>query len=122
MDNARRSGIDVTCDVYPYSASSTDLTTCLPPWVREGGTEKMLERIKDAGTRIQIRKEMESNKMQGVWADLVVFEPSVIQDTATYEEPAQFPLGIKYVIVNGVVVVSEGRHTDATPGRLLKHS
>lgn len=82
----------------------------------------MLERIKDAGTRIQIRKEMESNKMQGVWADLVVFEPSVIQDTATYEEPAQFPLGIKHVIVNGVVVVSEGRHTDATPGKLLKHS
>ena len=58
---------------------------------------------------------------EGFWADLVVFEPSVIQDTATYEEPAQFPLGIKYVIVNGVVVVSEGRHTDATPGKLLKH-
>jgi N-acyl-D-amino-acid deacylase len=37
-------------------------------------------------------------------------------------EPVQFPLGIKYVIVNGVVVVSEGRHTDATPGKLLKHS
>ena len=37
-------------------------------------------------------------------------------------EPAQFPLGIKYVIVNGVVVVSEGRHTDATPGKLLKHN
>jgi len=37
-------------------------------------------------------------------------------------EPAQFPLGIKHVIVNGVVVVSEGRHTDATPGKLLKHS
>jgi len=53
---------------------------------------------------------------------LVVFDPLVIQDLATYEEPAQFPLGIKYVIVNGVVVVSEGRHTDATPGKLLKHS
>jgi len=36
-------------------------------------------------------------------------------------EPVQFPLGIKYVIVNGVVVVSEGQHTDATPGKLLKH-
>jgi len=40
---------------------------------------------------------------------------------ATYEEPAQFPLGIEYFIVNGVVVVSEGQHTDATPGKLLKH-
>ncbi len=57
---------------------------------------------------------------EGLWADVVVFSPLEVQDTATYDEPARFPVGMKYVIVNGEVVVSEGRHTGATPGRLLK--
>lgn len=269
IEDARQSGIDATCDVYPYSASSTQLDICLPPWVREGGTEKMLERIKDEATRAHVRREMQSNKMQGFWAsplkaigweriviaaanhqqnsgiegmdiaaisesrrkdpfdvfidilisekggvsciyhemceedvktvmchatamigsdgialspkgvlgkhkphprsygtfprvlgkyvrveklleleqaikkmtsfpaqklglrdrgmvregfcaDLVVFDPLEIMDAATFEEPAQFPRGIKHVIVNGVVVASEGRHTGATPGKLLR--
>lgn len=269
IEDARRSGIDATCDVYPYSASSTQLDICLPPWVREGSTEKMLERIEDEATRTKVKKEMQSNKMQGFWAsplkalgweriviatannqqnsgiegmdiaaisenrrkdpfdvfidilisekgkvsciyhemceedvktvichatamigsdgialspkgvlgkhkphprsygtfprvlgkyvrveklleleqaikkmtffpaqklglrdrglvregfcaDLVVLDPLEIADAATFEEPAQFPLGIKYVIVNGVVVAAEGRHTGATPGKLLR--
>jgi N-acyl-D-amino-acid deacylase len=68
IEDARQIGIDATCDVFPYSASSTQLDICLPPWVREGGTEKMLERIKDHATRAQVRREMQSNKMQGFWA------------------------------------------------------
>ena len=57
---------------------------------------------------------------EGFCADLVVFDPLEIMDAATFEEPAQFPRGIKHVIVNGVVVASEGRHTGATPGKLLR--
>lgn len=57
---------------------------------------------------------------EGLWADVVVFSPLEVQDTATYDGPARFPVGMKYVIVNGEVVVSEDRHTGATPGRLLK--
>lgn len=56
----------------------------------------------------------------GKAADLVVFDPATVADTATYEEPKQFPAGINWVIVNGIVVVKEGRHTGARPGKAMK--
>jgi len=58
IERARRGGLKVTADVYPYIAASTSLTACLPPWVLEGGTEKMLERLRDARIRQQLKKEV----------------------------------------------------------------
>ena len=57
----------------------------------------------------------------GLAADVVVFDPATVRANATYEEPRQFPDGIEHVIVNGVLVVDDGRHTGATPGRALRH-
>ncbi len=56
---------------------------------------------------------------EGVWADLVVFNTHTVADKATYKDPHQYPEGISYVIVNGVVVIDKGRHTDALPGQVL---
>ncbi|MFQ5793094.1 MAG: amidohydrolase family protein, partial [Acidobacteriota bacterium] len=56
---------------------------------------------------------------EGMWADLVVFDPDRIIDRATFEDPHQFPEGIEYVLVNGTTVVEKGRHTGALPGRVL---
>jgi len=53
------------------------------------------------------------------WADLVLFNAQTVADKATYTEPHQYPVGIPYVIVNGVVVVDQGQHTDALPGKVL---
>jgi N-acyl-D-amino-acid deacylase len=55
---ARATGLDITADVYPYIAGSTALTASLPPWVLEGGTEKMLERVRDMRIRQQLKKEI----------------------------------------------------------------
>ena len=55
---ARASGLDITADIYPYIAGSTSLSACLPPWVLEGGTEKMLARVRDARIRQQLKKEI----------------------------------------------------------------
>lgn len=55
---ARRQGLRITADVYPYVAGSTSLTACLPPWVLEGGTEKMVARLQDARIRQQLKKEI----------------------------------------------------------------
>jgi N-acyl-D-amino-acid deacylase len=55
----------------------------------------------------------------GAWADLVVFAADQVADRATYAEPQQYPTGIPWVIVNGQVVVEEGRHIGALPGRVL---
>jgi len=56
----------------------------------------------------------------GMAADVACVDPERVRDTATYEEPRQLPEGIPYVIVNGTVVVDDGRRTDALPGRALR--
>ena len=53
-------------------------------------------------------------------ADITIFDLDQIIDKATYEEPRQFPSGIKYVIVNGQVVVEKGKHAKVTPGRTIR--
>ena len=52
-------------------------------------------------------------------ADVVIFDPATVADTATYEKPHQYPTGIDTVIVNGVVTVRNGKHTGAHAGRAL---
>jgi N-acyl-D-amino-acid deacylase len=56
---------------------------------------------------------------QGMWADVVVFDPDVIHDVATYEDPNQLSVGMQYVLVNGVPVIEQGKMTGALPGRVL---
>jgi N-acyl-D-aspartate/D-glutamate deacylase len=56
----------------------------------------------------------------GFAADVVVFDPARVRANATYDEPRQFPDGIEHVIVNGALVVEDGRHTGAAPGRALR--
>ena len=57
----------------------------------------------------------------GAIADLVVFDPATVRSTATYDHPRSYPIGIEQVIVGGVLVVADGVHTGATPGRGLRH-
>ncbi len=53
-------------------------------------------------------------------ADITVFNPETIIDRATFEDPKQFPSGIEWVIVNGNIVVEQGKHTGARPGRTIR--
>jgi len=55
---ARDSGQDVSADMYPYVAGGTALASSLPPWVADGGTDKLLERLKDVANRAKIKEEM----------------------------------------------------------------
>jgi N-acyl-D-aspartate/D-glutamate deacylase len=56
---------------------------------------------------------------EGFWGDVVVLDPDTVADTATYDNPKQYPKGIPYVVVNGVVVIDNGHHTGARPGRVV---
>jgi len=58
---ARRQGLKITADVYPYVAGSTSLSACLPPWALEGGTDRMIARLKDPGTRERLKKEISTD-------------------------------------------------------------
>ena len=55
----------------------------------------------------------------GYAADLVLFDPSTVRDTATYDDPRRQCDGIPYVYVNGVPVIEDGRPTGARPGKVL---
>ena len=262
VDDARRSGVDITLDVYPYIAGSTMLDGMIPHWAHRGGSEKLLERLQDPANRERIKKnwdgreeipgwdnwlkwtgwakimitwvQSEKNKplegktiaeiaqivgkdppevvfdllveeelavsevdfwgreedvatvmkheasmvatdgllggrphprvfgtyprvlgkfvrkdrvlplrealrkmtafpaqrfglqdrgllREGFAADITIFDPDYVIDTATYQDPLQFPEGIKYVLVNGTVVNEKGRHTGQLPGKILRH-
>lgn len=59
IEAARAGGIDVAASVYPYDRASNDLIACFPSWVAEGGTEKMLARLRDPAQRARAQKEMD---------------------------------------------------------------
>lgn len=261
MEKARTEGIDVTCDVYPYTATATGLSSIIPDWAHEGGMEKLLDRIRDKTLREKIKEETHPVQMalsgyeniyisyvgseenrkyqgasladigrelekdpldaaldlileekgdvgmirfamdeedvkkvishrlsmigsdgsalapygvlgkghphprnygtfprvisrycrefkvisledavkkmtyfpacriglsdrgllkQGMAADITIFDFENVKDIATYENPHSYPDGIKYVIVNGVMVIKNGEHTGERPGKALR--
>ncbi len=264
IESARRDGVRVTADVYPYDASQTTLSIRLPDWTQDGGRSKMLERLRDPETRKRIREEVSESLAEGAagatpetilfgrttfephrrfqgkriseiaremgvepaeaiielidkadgsttavyfgmreedvelalqlpwvtigsdgtavapegilarshphprWygtfprvlgryvrerkvltleeavhkmtalaaerlglsdrgliaegkkADIVLFDPDTISDRSTFERPHQLSVGVRFLVVNGEVVLSDGKHTGARPGRVLR--
>jgi len=59
---------------------------------------------------------------EGNWADIVVFDPEQVQDTATYKDPHHYPTGIPHLLVNGVQVIKNGEHTGLKAGQSLRHA
>jgi N-acyl-D-amino-acid deacylase len=58
IEDARSKGLDVTCDVYPYTAGSTTMTSLLPPWALEGGISLTLKKLRDPDSRKRIKEEL----------------------------------------------------------------
>jgi len=58
IQNARDSGLDIAADMYPYTAGATALASALPPWVADGGVQKLLERLQDPDVRARIKKDL----------------------------------------------------------------
>jgi len=71
-------------------------------------------------TAAQLRLTDRGTIREGLAADLVLFDPATVADRATYTDPFQYPVGIPTVIVNGQVVLDNGRHTGARPGVVLR--
>lgn len=69
-------------------------------------------------TNLKIRRR--GSLAVGNFADIVIFDPEKIQDHATFEKPMQYATGMEYVLVNGTVVLNNGEHTGATPGRVVR--
>lgn len=85
MRSAEMNGLKITCDRYPYIASSTDLDALLPSWVFEGGDEKELARLQDVETKIRIRKELEDEIDSASYWDKIIVS-SVASDSNRWME------------------------------------
>jgi N-acyl-D-aspartate/D-glutamate deacylase len=57
---------------------------------------------------------------EGLAADLVIFDPATVADRATFTDPFQYSVGINTVIVNGKIVLDNGRHTGQRPGVIIR--
>jgi N-acyl-D-amino-acid deacylase len=90
-------------------------------WVREDRALTMEEAVrKCTGLPAQRMRLMDRGLLRpGMYADVVVFDPKTIRNTATWEEPRRYPEGIDKVIVNGCVVVDCNSHTGALKGKAL---
>jgi N-acyl-D-aspartate/D-glutamate deacylase len=58
IDDARKQGVNVQANVYPYTRGNNNLSSIIPPWAHEGGTAKMLERLKDPAERKKLKKDI----------------------------------------------------------------
>jgi dihydroorotase/N-acyl-D-amino-acid deacylase len=84
IDSARRAGLDVTADQYPYIASGTGLSAILPTWVQAGGRDSMLTRLADSSVRARLRVEREG----GEWSrppDRILVDDTREDSLAIYE-------------------------------------
>ena len=106
----------------PHPRSYGTFPRILSRYVRETGTLTLEEAIRKMTSWPATRMGLARRGMlrEGAWADITIFDLDVISDRATYEEPVLFPVGIEYVLVNGVVVIENGgTHTGARPGHVL---
>lgn len=93
-------------------------------YVRELGVltlEKAIEKVTTAPAR-RLRITDRGRIAEGMFADLVAFDPATVSDRATFEDPHQYPVGIDVVVVNGVVTILDGEHTGELGGRAVRGS
>ncbi|MEO8456944.1 MAG: D-aminoacylase [Chloroflexota bacterium] len=91
-------------------------------YVREEGLLSLEEAVRKMTSLPADRFQLadRGRLVEGAFADVVVFDPQTIEDIATYQQPRQYPKGIDYVLVNGVVAAENGKQTVTDAGRLLR--
>jgi N-acyl-D-amino-acid deacylase len=94
----------------------------LGKYVREEGVLGLEEAVRKMTSAVATRLSVADRGLlrEGMYADLVVFDPDRVRDRATFEEPHQLSVGIRDVVVNGTPVLRDGEHTGATPGRVVR--
>ncbi len=90
-------------------------------YVREKKVLTLPEAIRKMTSWPATRMRLESRGLirEGLWADVVIFDYDTIHDRATFEQPLLSPVGIDLVLVNGVIVAEDGKHTGTRPGKVI---
>jgi N-acyl-D-amino-acid deacylase len=107
----------------PHPRSFGTFPRVLGVYVRERGLLRLEDAVRKMtslnAAKIGLRDR--GQLRAGSFADIAIFDEKRVIDRATYEEPFRYGEGIEFVIVNGQVVIDKGSHTDARPGRALRH-
>ena len=106
----------------PHPRAYGNFSRLLGKYVREEKVISLQEAIRKLtklpATNLKIEKRGELKK--GNYADIVIFHPGKIKDNASFEKPHQYAEGMMHVFVNGKMVLKDGQHTGAMPGRFIK--
>jgi dihydroorotase/N-acyl-D-amino-acid deacylase len=91
-------------------------------YVRDENVMSLEEAVRKATSAVATRLSIPDRGVlrEGFFADITVFDPATIADRSTFEQSHQLSVGVKYVFVNGTMVIDDGRHTGAKPGRVLR--
>jgi N-acyl-D-amino-acid deacylase len=99
-----------------------DYPRLLGKYVRDEKVIPLEEAVGKASSAVATRLSIADRGLlkEGMKADIVIFDPATIADKATFEKPHQLSVGVRTVLVNGVVVVQDGAHTGAKPGQVVR--
>jgi N-acyl-D-amino-acid deacylase len=105
----------------PHPRAYGAFARLLGKYVREEGIIPLAEAVRRLTSlpANNLRLKQRGMLKEGYFADVVVFDPKMIQDRATFEQPHQFATGMVHVFVNGTQVLRDGEHTGAKPGRVV---
>jgi dihydroorotase/N-acyl-D-amino-acid deacylase len=99
-----------------------NFTRLLGKYVREERVLPLEDAVRKASSAVATRLGIQDRGLlrEGMFADVIVFDPAKVGDRATFENPHQLSVGMHHVFVNGQAVVRDGRHTNALPGRIVR--
>ena len=120
-DEASQAPEDPFTKSNPHPRAYGCFARVLGKYVRDEKVITMPEAIRRLSALPAQNLELDHRGMlkEGMFADVVVFDPKTITDHATFDKPHQYATGMKHVFVNGVQVIKDGEHTNAKPGRAL---
>ena len=106
--------------VHPRSYGT--FTRVLGKYVREDSVLTLEDAVRKMTSATAQRLALADRGLlrAGMFADVVIFDPATVADRATFPQPHQVSTGVRDVFVNGVAVVRDGKHTGATPGRVVR--
>lgn len=114
-------GVSVFGQSVPHPREYGTFARVLGRYVRERGTLTLEDAVRKMTSATAQRLGIRDRGIlrTGFYADITVFDADRVQDRATFDEPHQYAEGVEYVLVNGVVVVDDGRHNGARPGLVI---
>jgi dihydroorotase/N-acyl-D-amino-acid deacylase len=121
-DSSGTSPEGVLGEEHPHPRAYGTFPRILRKYVREEKKLTLEEAIRKFSSLPAQRMRLTDRGVlkQGMWADVVVFDPETVRDVATFDDPNRLSEGMDYVLINGVAVIENGRMTGALPGKVLR--